>query len=89
LPLLLRIKDYFGGAGGIVIESNRPVVRYTVAKLDHVVNVIIPHFLKYPLQSGKRVDFQIWKECVELIAAKEHLTEDGINKILSKKSTLN
>jgi hypothetical protein len=54
-----------------------------------LINVIIPHFKENPLQSAKKVDTQLWQECVELIKNKEHLTEEGLNKILALKAALN
>ena len=47
------------------------------------------HFVKYPLQSAKIIDFKLWQQCVQLIGRKEHLTESGFNQILSLKSALN
>jgi len=60
-----------------------------VRKLDDIINVIIPHFYKYPLQSGKVIDYQLWVRCVNLIAKKEHLNLEGLTKIVSIKSALN
>jgi len=42
-----------------------------------------------PLQSAKGIDFKLWQQCVQLIERKEHLTESGLNQILSLKSALN
>jgi hypothetical protein len=47
------------------------------------------HFKNYPLQSAKGIDFKLWQQCVQLIERKEHLTESGLNQILSLKSALN
>ncbi|MGH2245700.1 LAGLIDADG family homing endonuclease, partial [Enterococcus faecalis] len=32
---------------------------YTVERFEDVVNVIIAHFNKYPLQSAKSIDFDL------------------------------
>lgn len=40
--------------------------------------VIIPHFTKYPLLTQKRVDFELFKEAIELLVNKKHLTEEGL-----------
>jgi hypothetical protein len=53
------------------------------------MNIIIPHFKQYPLQGEKSIDFHLRSDCVQLMARKEHLTESGLNKILSLKSALN
>lgn len=41
-----------------------------VIKLEDIINVIIPHFYKYLLQSGKVIDYQLWVMCINLIANK-------------------
>lgn len=51
--------------------------------------MIIPHFLKYPLLSQKRADFELFKSIVELMERKEHQTLAGIHKILSIKASMN
>ena len=37
----------------------------------------------------KKIDYDLWSECAELIQSKEHLQEKGLNRILSIKSVLN
>jgi len=81
LPLLYKIQSFFGGIGSVTV--NGQTASFRVSKLEHIINVVIPHFDKYPLQSAKLIDFQLWKECVILIKNKEHLTESGLDKILS------
>jgi LAGLIDADG DNA endonuclease family/LAGLIDADG endonuclease len=43
----------------------------------------------YPLISKKHADFLLFKLAVELLLRKEHLTKEGIIKIVSMRSTLN
>lgn len=38
----------------------REVVHYAVTRLEDLINIIIPQFKQYPLQSAKAVDFLIW-----------------------------
>lgn len=52
-------------------------------------SVIIPHFDKYLLQSAKSIDYLLWKECILLMANKEHLTLGGLEKIVSIKGAIN
>jgi len=54
---LERIKDFFG-VGSIVIHKDN-MVSYRVSKLSDILNVIIPHFTNYPLQSAKSIDFHL------------------------------
>jgi hypothetical protein len=50
---------------------------------------IIPHFLEYPLQTRKIVDFSLFKEVVGLVAAKQHLNELGLALIIEKSYAMN
>jgi hypothetical protein len=88
LQILNEIQAFFG-IGKIYIKSNRKEVSYRVRDIKSISNVIIPYFNKYPLHSAKSIDFQLFKECVELVNAKKHLTESGLEKIISIKSAIN
>lgn len=50
--LLNQIKDFFG-VGNIRHNKSNNSVRYSVTKIKDLRNVIIPHFLKYPLITQK------------------------------------
>jgi hypothetical protein len=62
---------------------------YLVQSIKDLTNVIIPHFDKYPLITQKRVDFLLFKMVVELMNAKEHLTIQGLRKILGIRASIN
>lgn len=51
--------------------------------------MIIPHFLKYPLLTQKGQDFVLFKLAVELINQKQHLTIEGLRKIVSIRASMN
>jgi len=82
LDLLTNIRDFFG-VGNIVISKPGNVATYQVQSIKDMVNVIIPHFNKYPLQTKKLRDFLIFKSIVKIIVKKEHLTDKGLIKINS------
>jgi hypothetical protein len=52
------------------------------------LQVIIDHFVKYPLISAKYSDFLLFEQCYNLIKQKEHLTQTDLEKILSFKFNL-
>lgn len=85
--LLERIQSYFGGVGGFS-EGNNTLV-YRVSSLKDLRNAIIPHFEKYPLLTQKLADFELFKRAIELINNKEHLTREGLIKILGIKASIN
>lgn len=88
LHILNEIQAFFG-VGKIYIKSNRKEVSFRVRDIKSITNVIIPYFNKYPLRSAKSLDFQLFKECVELVNAKKHLTQSGLERIVSIKGAIN
>ena len=85
---LKDIKAYFGGAGSIV-KHGEESIRYTITSVIEIINVVIPHFDKYPLITRKFIDYQLFKKAVALIANKEHLTVEGLQKIVTIKASMN
>jgi hypothetical protein len=85
---LRQIQSFFG-VGTIRVNSSNDSVYYSVTRLQDLINVIIPHFDKYPLITQKRADFLLFKMAVELINQKEHLTTEGLHKILSIRASMN
>src|SRR5262249_52783398 len=47
------------------------------------------HFEKYPLITKKRSDYELFKQVVDLLNRKEHLTLDGLKKIVSLRASIN
>lgn len=50
---------------------------------------MIKHFDKYPLITFKLADYLLFKEVVGMIKLKEHLTKDGLDKIVAIKASIN
>lgn len=88
ITTLHDLKSFFG-IGKVSIRKYKNVASYSVTKNSDLINVIIPHFTNFPLQTQKRVDFEIWTKIVNLFMNKEHLSEEGFLKVLSLKSILN
>lgn len=88
LDLMLNLKKFFGeDIGKMVIFKD--TCTYRVDKLKDILEIVIPHFYKYPLATQKLADYLLFKEIVSLMKNKEHLTLDGLNQILSYKASLN
>lgn len=51
--------------------------------------LIIDHLCKYPLTTQKKVDFELFKQAVDLIIKKEHLTKEGLINIINIKASMN
>lgn len=69
---IFYIKSFFG-VGAVYHRPDRKKSLYRVTKINHIKDVIIPHFTNYPLISRKRVDFLLWSEVIKLILNKDHL----------------
>ena len=54
-----------------------------------MINVIIPHFVKYPLLTQKRADFELFKSIVEMLHRKEHLSPNGLQQIVNIRALIN
>ena len=87
LELLIRIKEALGGVGSIYNHGSKDC-SYMVHSLLDLTNSIIPHFDKYPLLTKKREDYEFFKQVVQMMNNKEHLTEQGFKKILSIKASM-
>ena len=85
LELLKSLRDFFGV--GLVFSSGNSA-RYEVSsKAD--INVIINHFLVYPLQTSKKHMFYIFVTIFEMYWNKEHSHKEGLLKMLSYVNFLN
>jgi hypothetical protein len=51
--------------------------------------VIIDHLDKYPLITQKWIEFKLFKQVVEMMNRKEHLTIAGLSKIVVIKYSMN
>lgn len=90
LSLLLKIQSFFSGVGTITKKSNAETVIYSVQSLKEISFVIVPpsHFSAYPLLTNKRADFLLFKEVPELMNSGEHLTKEGLAKIVNIKASM-
>lgn len=85
-PILLRIQDSLGGIG--TVSSNQSSCAFRVQKFSELIELVA--FLdKYPLISRKRGDYLLLKQILSIIKSKEHLTLQGLQKIVNIRATLN
>ena len=86
--LLELIQAYFNGVGNIS-KDGKDYLHYYVSSLKDLTDYIIPHFDKYPLITQKLADYLLFKQVVEMLKCKEHLTLEGLRKALSIKASSN
>lgn len=79
MALLKLIQSEFNGVGNIWegISSIKDL------------KILIAHLDKYPLLTQKWKDFQLFKQAWGMVVRKEHLTVEGLNRILSIKAEMN
>lgn len=91
INVLKEIGDLLG-CGNIYSQSKvakSNVMDLMVTGLKDISEKVIPFFLSYPLQSEKKNDFKSFLEVAKLMNRKDHLTRDGLSKILNIKETMN
>ena len=47
-----------------------------------VKDVLLSHFQKFPLLSDKQKDFELFSKVCDLVTQKEHLSSNGLKKIV-------
>jgi hypothetical protein len=85
--LLERIQSSLGGIGKIK-KKGKDSIQFRVFSINELA-ILINHFDKYPLITQKYADFKMFKQVVELMANKEHLTPEGLKKIINIKASIN
>ena len=73
-PILKSIQSYWG-CGYLFSHAKcyrphsdtKPSRSYHVRRISEIIDVVIPHFERFPLRAKKVRDFQIWKEGATLL----------------------
>ena len=85
-PILVAIKKSLG-VGKIYKERSQKVQLQiqSLKELESVIN----HFQRYPLITKKRADFNLIIMVNDIMKRKEHLTQEGLIKIIAIKASMN
>jgi hypothetical protein len=89
LDLLYKIQAFFKNIGKIHKIKSKDHVVYTVSSIKELEEIIIPHFIKYPLLTVKRITFLLFKEVVHLMYKKNHLTTEGAQSLICIIASMN
>lgn len=84
--LLEQIKLYF--KVGNISKFGTQSIQYRVQAINDL-QVIINHFDKFPLLTQKLGDYLLWKQAFDILKNKEHLTMEGLRKIVAIKASIN
>ncbi len=65
------------------------VVYFEVRRIDELKNIVIPFFEQFPIRSvSKRKQYEVFREIVKIVSLKQHLTLEGLKKILTLRQTI-
>ena len=86
LELLKSIQSYLG-VGKIHVHGKNSIQYRVDSNKD--LQVIVNHFERYPLVTAKLADFILFKKAFDIILLKEHLSQEGLFKLVGIKASLN
>ena len=86
LFLLENIKNFFNV--GKIYKHGAESVQFLVGSVKDL-EIIISHFDSFGLITQKRVDFELFKKVFYMVQKKEHLTLEGLHKIVAIRASLN
>lgn len=73
---------------GKIYTRGKEGIQYIVESQKDLA-VVIDHFNKYPLHTKKQIDFKLFKLALVCIKNKEHLTLEGLKKLVAIKASMN
>lgn len=90
---LEEVKDFLG-CGRIYVNRRHDnhredLLRYCVRSQRDLRERIIPFFKVWPLRTRKQRDFELFCRVLEMMSSKEHLTENGLNRVRRVTSEMN
>jgi LAGLIDADG DNA endonuclease family protein len=86
--VLLLIQAYFG-CGSLRPDRSDRTLKWEVRSLPLIVERVVPHFRRYPLQSGKRADFELFADICERMGRGEHRSAQGMAEIVRRAARMN
>jgi hypothetical protein len=86
--VLYAIQAHFG-CGSIRPDRSDKTVKWETRRLEDLLERVIPHFERYPLVSGKRLDFESFAAVCRLMAGGRHRSRAGLIEIVELARTMN
>ena len=87
VQILHALKAHFGC--GVVRVNHGDRMAYRVRSIKHLLEHIVPFFVKHPLKTRKNVDFLKFRDVLLVMEADGHLTAEGVERIRSIASQMN
>ena len=86
--VLHAINAHFG-CGSIRPDRSDRTLKWETRRLEDLLHRVIPRFVRYPLLSGKRRDFECFAMSCWLIERGAHRTREGLAQIVSVAREMN
>ncbi len=87
VQVLYALKEFFGC--GVVRRNHGARMAYRVRSRQHLLERIVPFFVKHPLRTSKRLDFLKFRRVVLMMEAGEHLELTGVATIRALAEQMN
>ena len=87
VQVLHALKAHFGC--GVVRVNHGDRMAYRVRSVKHLLEHIVPFFVKHSLKTKKNVDFLKFRDVLILMEAGNHLTVEGVERIRSIAQQMN
>ena len=79
VQVLHALKSHFDC--GVVRVNHGDRMAYRVRGQQHLLERIVPFFIKHPLKTKKNIDFLKFRDIVLMMQADTHLTAEGVEQI--------
>ena len=86
--VLHAIQVHFG-CGSIRPDRSDKTLKWETRRLEDILERVIPHFERYPLLSGKRLDFDCFAAVCRLMATGRHRDRGGLIEIVELARKMN
>ena len=87
VQLLQELRDFF--RCGVVRTNHGDRWAFRVRGKRDLLEHIVPFFVRHPLRSDKRRDFETFCRVLDLMRAGDHLTAEGVNTVRRLAATMN
>ena len=87
VQVLHALKSHFGC--GVVRVNHGDRLAYRVRSKEHLLERIVPFFMKHPLKTRKNTDFRKFRKVLLLMDKGVHLTGEGVESIRRIASQMN
>jgi hypothetical protein len=90
----LELLREFFGVGTLILNRRHdnhrePLWRFSVKRRADLVEVVVPFFEEHPLITAKRADYELFREALEVIEAREHLQSSELSRIAALTERMN